>query len=117
MNSLIVGTPGSTTVTVTWDDAVPCGCKDCAELKRFLSDPARRQHAFQMAEFRRSHLENNIRSANSDLDRATDKRSRPHILVCVKNTASHDRRVAEYQKNLNRLATLRSLRAALGTRG
>lgn len=98
------------------DDAVRCGCKDCAELKRFLSDPGRRQHAFQMAQSRRSHLENNIRSAKCDLDCDTDKRPRPQVLVCVKNTASHDRRVAEYQKNLKRLAILRSLRANLGTR-
>lgn len=93
-----------------------CDCADCVELKRFLADPDQRQRGFQMAQQRREHLANNIRSGRCDLDCATDKRPRPQVLVCVKNTASYERQLAEYQKNLRRLATLRSIAAELGSR-
>ncbi len=92
---------------------VTCDCQDCAELKRFLHDSQQREHSFQMPQQRRDHLESNIRTYHCDLDCRTDKRPRPQILICTKNTASHERRLKEYQEDLERLATLQSLETSL----
>ena len=95
------------------DADVKCNCQDCAELKRFLHDPQQREHGFQMPQQRRDHLESNLRTYHCDLDCRTDKRPRPQILICTKNTASHERRLKEYQEDLERLATLQSLETSL----
>ncbi|MGL4551158.1 MAG: 2OG-Fe(II) oxygenase, partial [Gemmataceae bacterium] len=40
---------------------VTCKCADCAELKKFLGDPAEAVHRFRRVQGRRSHLEDQIR--------------------------------------------------------
>ncbi len=91
------------------DADLKCDCRDCADLKRFLRDPRERERAFQMPQHRRGHLESNIREYTCDLNCTTNKRPRPQILVCTKNTASYERRLKEHQENLEHLTTLRSL--------
>jgi hypothetical protein len=51
-------------------------------------------------------VEDSIRRAGCDLDRATDKRGRPYGLVCTKNQASYDQRAQQRQKDLAEVARL-----------
>jgi hypothetical protein len=90
-----------------------CACPDCAELARFLRDPGARERGFQMPEHRRRHLEDRIRAGRCDVDRRTETRPRPQILVCTKNTASYERRAREHATNVESLHALRALRDAL----
>ena len=63
---------------------LPCHCHHCADLARFLADPERQTWALKAAEGVRSHVEDSIRRAGSDLDTTTDRRGRPFSLVCTK---------------------------------
>jgi hypothetical protein len=95
------------------DAELGCPCRDCAELARFLRDPDARERGFQMPQDRRRHLEDRIRACRCDVDCRTDTRPRPQILICVKNTASFERRAREHDENLESLSALRTLRDTL----
>jgi hypothetical protein len=88
-------------------------CADCAELRRFLEDPREATHRFSVAQDRRSHLENQIHEHKLDLDCRTEERGRPYTLVCTKTTASYQERLKTYRQDLDRLETVRSIRARL----
>jgi len=88
---------------------LPCHCPHCAELARFLADPEHQTWVLKAAEAARSHVEDSIRRAKSDLDTTTDRRSRPYSLVCTKNQASYDRRAKQRRQDLKDLALLLSL--------
>src|SRR3954469_6194260 len=85
---------------------LPCHCPHCAELARFLADPERQTWVLKAAEAARSHVEDSIRRAGSDLDTTTDRRGRPYSLVCTKNQASYDRRAKQRSQDLKDLALL-----------
>jgi hypothetical protein len=68
-----------------------------------------------MAQARRSHLERQIVSYKCDLVCTTDRRPRPQILICTKTTKSHERRVKQYQEDLQQLAAVRALQAHVQT--
>ena len=85
---------------------LPCRCQHCAELARFLADPERQTWVLKAAEAARSHVEESIRRAGSDLDTTTDRRGRPYSLVCTKNQASYDRRAKQRRQDLKDLALL-----------
>ena len=85
---------------------LPCHCQHCAELARFLADPERQTWVLKAAEAVRSHVEDSIRRAESDLDTTTDRRGRPYSLVCTKNQASYDRRAKQRRQDLKDLALL-----------
>ena len=85
---------------------LPCHCPHCAELARFLADPERQTWVLKAAEAARSHVEDSIRRARSDLDTTTDRRGRPYSLVCTKNQASYDRRAKQRRQDLKDLALL-----------
>ena len=87
---------------------LPCRCQHCAELARFLADPERKTWVLKAAEAARSHVEESIRRAGSDLDTTTDRRGRPYSLVCTKNQASYDRRAKQRRQDLKDLALLTS---------
>jgi predicted 2-oxoglutarate/Fe(II)-dependent dioxygenase YbiX len=87
-------------------DALPCRCRHCAELARFLADPEQRSWLFKAVEADRSHVEDSIRRAGSDLDTTTDRRGRPYTLVCAKNQASFERRAKQRAQDLKDLALL-----------
>ncbi|MEI8397203.1 MAG: 2OG-Fe(II) oxygenase [Rhodospirillaceae bacterium] len=88
--------------------ALPCACRDCVELARFLSDPGARSWEFRAAEARRRHVKGSIRTAGSDVDTATVRQGSPHRLVCVKNQASYECRVKQRQQDIIDLARLES---------
>jgi hypothetical protein len=66
-----------------------------------------------MPQDRRRHLEDRIRAGRCDVDCRTDRRPRPQILVCTKNTASYERRAREHAGNVESLRALCALRDAL----
>ncbi len=59
-----------------------------------------------MREDLRSHLERTIERDRLDLDHETERRGRPHTLVCTKNRASHSRRLDEYAEDVSCMCTL-----------
>jgi hypothetical protein len=92
---------------------ITCKCGDCAELKRFLEDPNEPVHRFAVRQDRRNHLEQTIRDHKLDLDRVTDTRRSPHVLVCTKNDASYQEKLREYHRNQQHLAKLREIEGNL----
>lgn len=86
--------------------ALPCTCRDCAELSAFLADPVRKTWVFRATEARRRHVEDSIRRADCDVDTETDRSGRPYALVCAKNAKSCQRRVAQRKKDLTDRARL-----------
>ncbi len=93
--------------------AITCTCADCGELRRFLEDPREREHRFRAAEARRSHLEGIIHQHHCDLDLKTERKGSPYTLVCTKNTASYQAKLAKFHQDQEHLATLRSIQASL----
>lgn len=85
---------------------LPCRCRHCTELSQFLVDPNRKVWTFKAAAPDREHVEDSIKRAGSDLDRATDRRGRPYTLICAKNQASYERRAQQRQKDLAEVARL-----------
>ena len=85
---------------------LPCRCRNCTELARFLADPERQTWILKTAEAERSHVEDSIRRAQADLDLATDRRGRPYSLICTKNQASYKRRAKQRRQDLKDLALL-----------
>ena len=82
-----------------------------SEPDAFVADPHEAVHRFRAAQDRRSHLESVIHSARCDLDCQTEERGRPYTLVCTKNTASYQARLAKYHQDQEHLATIRSIEA------
>jgi hypothetical protein len=83
-----------------------CQCRRCSELGEFLVNPRQQIWAFKAGESDRRHVEETVRRDGCDVDCATDKRGRPYSLVCTKNQASYDRRVAQRERDLEDLAQL-----------
>ncbi|MDB5309914.1 MAG: hypothetical protein JWO38_4116 [Gemmataceae bacterium] len=92
---------------------VSCKCKECAELKRFLTDPHEQVHRFRVREDLRRHLQDRARQHHCDLDFRTEETSRPYALVCTKNTASYQAKLKTFHEDQKHLAALRSIEAAL----
>jgi predicted 2-oxoglutarate/Fe(II)-dependent dioxygenase YbiX len=85
---------------------IDCQCTHCAELARFLADPAKESWTHRAAERFRRHVEENIRRAQVDLDTRTERRGSPHSLICRKNQASYQRRVAQRKQDIADMAVL-----------
>jgi predicted 2-oxoglutarate/Fe(II)-dependent dioxygenase YbiX len=86
--------------------ALPCRCRHCAELSRFLADPERNSWVFKAAEADRNHVTDSIQQAGADLDLTTDRRGRPYSLVCTKNQASYERRAKQRKQDFKDLTQL-----------
>ena len=89
--------------------AIVCRCKDCAELSRFLVAPMLPRWVFKAAESARRHVQDSIVRNHADLDYSTNTAGRPYQLVCVKNQASYQRRVAQRAIDIVDLARLQLL--------
>jgi hypothetical protein len=86
---------------------IRCSCEHCAALRRFLADPATETWTLKAAQQFRSHVEGEIRTARADLDVRTERRGSPHGVVCRKNSASYQRRVAQRRQDLADIAILK----------
>jgi predicted 2-oxoglutarate/Fe(II)-dependent dioxygenase YbiX len=85
---------------------VGCKCEHCTAFSRFLASPEKPTWSLKAAQSVRSHVEDTIRRAHSDVTTATERRGSPHILVCTKTQASYERRVAQRKRDLADIATL-----------
>lgn len=77
---------------------LPCKCQHCQALAQFLADPERSQWELKAAQATRSHAEDIIRRARSDLDCQTITQGRPYTLRCIKNEASYQRALKQYEQ-------------------
>jgi predicted 2-oxoglutarate/Fe(II)-dependent dioxygenase YbiX len=85
---------------------VSCRCEHCQSLSRFLHSASQEVWRFKAREADRRHVEDTIRQARCDVDCATERKGSPHVLVCTKNQASHERRVRQRRADLDDLGRL-----------
>lgn len=88
------------------DSQFKCTCNDCTQLRQFLEDPNQASWQFKAAEDKRQHVSQSISTGFCDVDQKTLKNNRPYTLVCTKNQASYQKRVAQREKDLQMLARL-----------
>jgi predicted 2-oxoglutarate/Fe(II)-dependent dioxygenase YbiX len=86
---------------------IRCSCEPCAALRRFLANPTTEAWTLKARAEIRSHVEGEIRTAGADLDIRTVRHGSPHTLVCQKNRASYQRRVAQRREDLADIAILK----------
>jgi predicted 2-oxoglutarate/Fe(II)-dependent dioxygenase YbiX len=86
--------------------ALACHCEYCTQLALFLADPARASWTLKAAETHRRHVERSIAANRCDVDHVTLKRGSPHELVCTKNQASYQRRLAQRARDEDQLRRL-----------
>jgi hypothetical protein len=87
---------------------IQCSCEHCAALSRFLASRTTETWTLKAPQQIRSHVEGEIRTARADLDTRTERRGSPHSLICRKNRASYDRRVAQRTQDLADLSILKA---------
>jgi hypothetical protein len=85
-----------------------CRCEHCLALGRFLQSADQEVWRFKAREADRRHLEDSIRQGRHDIDCSTERKGSPHVLVCTKNQASYERRVAQRRADLDDLARLKA---------
>jgi len=83
---------------------VSCRCADCAELARFLRDPAQESARFKRAQAARHHVAGS--ASRADVSQTTDRSGSTHTLVLSKNTRSYDERCMQRTKDLAALQRL-----------
>jgi hypothetical protein len=82
---------------------VTCRCEHCQSLARFLRSADQDVWRFKAREADRRHVEDSIRQGHLDVDCTTERKGSPHVLVCSKNQASYERRVAQRRADLDDL--------------
>jgi len=83
-----------------------CDCEDCRELARFLKDRNAQVHRFPRRNELRQHLHEQIDRHRIDCTHITERRGRPFTLVCTKNQASFERKLAQYKTDCTLLKEL-----------
>lgn len=85
-----------------------CRCEHCLALGRFLQSADQEVWCYKAREADRRHVEDSIRQGRHDVDCNTERNGSPHVLVCTKNQASYERRVAQRRSDLDDLARLKA---------
>jgi len=85
-----------------------CRCEHCLALDRFLQSADQEAWRFKAREADRRHVEDSIRQGRLDVDCSTERTGSPHVLVCTKNQASCERRVAQRRADLDDLTRLKA---------
>ncbi len=85
-----------------------CRCEHCLALSRFLQSAEQEIWRFKAREAERRHVEDSIRQGRHDVDCSTERKGSPHVLVCTKNQAGYQRRVAQRRADLDDLARLKA---------
>jgi hypothetical protein len=85
-----------------------CRCEHCLALSRFLQSADQDVWRFKAREADRRHVEDSLRQGRHDVDCSTERKGSPHVLVCTKNQASYERRVAQRRADLDDLARLKA---------
>ena len=86
-----------------------CSCKDCVELKNFLSHPTQTQHRFKIGKGRRRHLHQQLDSSGADATHVTEHFGNPHTLVVTKTSKSYQKDVKKQEQERALLASLQPL--------
>jgi hypothetical protein len=85
------------------DVRMNCRCEHCQSLGQFLRSADQEVWRFKAREADRRHVEDSIRQGHLDVDCITERKGSPHVLVCSKNQASYERRVAQRRADLDDL--------------
>ncbi len=85
-----------------------CHCEHCLALSRFLQSADQEAWRFKAREAERRHVEDSIRRGRCDVDCSTERKGSPHVLVCTKNQASYERKVAQRRADLDDLTRLKA---------
>lgn len=85
-----------------------CHCEHCLALGRFLQSADQEVWRLKAREADRRHVEDSIRQGRHDIDCSTERKGSPHVLVCTKNQASYERRVAQRRADLDDLTRLKA---------
>lgn len=85
-----------------------CRCEHCLALGRFLQSADQEAWRFKAREAERRHVEDSIRQGRCDVDCRTERKGSPHVLVCTKNQASYERKVAQRRADLDDLTRLKA---------
>jgi hypothetical protein len=85
-----------------------CRCENCLALGRFLQSADQEVWSLKAREADRRHVEDSIRQGRHDIDCSTERKGSPHVLVCTKNQASYERRVAQRRADLDDLTRLKA---------
>ena len=85
-----------------------CRCEHCLALGRFLQSADQEVWRLKAREADRRHVEDSIRQGRHDIDCSTERKGSPHVLVCTKNQASYERRVAQRRADLDDLTRLKA---------
>jgi len=85
-----------------------CHCEHCLALGRFLQSADQEIWRFKAREADRRHVEDSVRQCGHDVDCSTERKGSPHLLVCTKNHASYERRVAQRRADLDDLTRLKA---------
>ena len=82
-----------------WRQAVTisCKCEDCRGLQVFALDAQAQVARFRMHQGRRSHVENQIRQQDLDIQCETDTKGRPQTLVCNKTRRTFQRQCEQHR--------------------
>ena len=88
------------------DARFQCDCKGCRQLQAFCEDPTDTIVRIAVAQSVRQHLRDVIKGQNLDISYQTERRGRPYSLICTKNRASFNRRLAEYEEDLVQIKLL-----------
>ncbi len=84
-----------------------CQCAHCAGLSQFLHSATEPAWRLRARESDRCHVQITIKNDQCDVDTVVERKGSPHVLVCTKNQASFERRVAQRKldvRDLERLA-------------
>ncbi|MCC7151985.1 MAG: hypothetical protein IT501_08260 [Rubrivivax sp.] len=85
-----------------------CRCEHCLDFGRFLQSAEQEVWRFKAREAERRHAEDSIRQGRCDVDCSTERKGSPHVLVCIKNQANYERRVAQRRADLDDLTRLKA---------
>jgi predicted 2-oxoglutarate/Fe(II)-dependent dioxygenase YbiX len=85
-----------------------CRCELCLALGHFLQSADQEVWRFKAREAERRHVEDAIRQDRHDVDCSTERKGSPHVLVCTKNQANYERRVAQRRADLDDLTRLKA---------
>lgn len=77
------------------------------ELKAFLIDPATEVAKLGSNDFKRSHLEQQIRAKKLDVNQKLERGPRSYLLKLTKTIASYERANKQYDSDLKLLARLK----------
>ena len=77
-----------------------CHCAQCNAAARFMASPAEGSWSYKANEHDRAHVESSLQAAACDVDCRTERSGRPYTLICTKNQASHERRMAQRKQDL-----------------